>query len=126
MTGSKAGIVARLFGSGLVVATILVGVAGCGKGDTNIKGKVTYKGKSISSGLLSFDSKPAASAPITDGFFNVPKFPASGKMKVCLKVDKNVDPKEAFDDKKVKEFATSGQEITVEDGKTNEYTIDFK
>ena len=126
MTGFKAGMVARFIASGFVVLSILVGIAGCGKGDTNISGTVTYKGKPISSGLLEFDSKIPFSAVVTDGKFQQKKVPGSGKLKVKLKVDKDCDPKEAFtDQKKIGNYATSGKEVDIEDFKDNVFTIDF-
>ena len=61
---------------GFILFLILATVVGCGQENkptyTNVKGKVTYNGKPIEKGQITFamDGRPPSSMDIVDGAFN--------------------------------------------------------
>jgi hypothetical protein len=65
-----------LLGVGVVVGAVLV-LGGCGKPTASVKGKVTYKGKLLSSGTVTFVAENATGfSPISaDGSYSVLKAP---------------------------------------------------
>jgi hypothetical protein len=69
---------------GLVAA---IGVAGCGKGVGTVSGKVSYQGKALKGGSVTFVSAeggPSPGAQIKeDGTYTVPDVPG-GKYKICV------------------------------------------
>jgi len=119
----------------LLPCLLLVGAVGCGKGDTIIKGTVTYDGTPITNGTIEFDTKiPIGGSINEDGtgsfYFKVDSARAqTGKFKVQFKPsgDKaTIKPKGVADNLKIQKFATSGVEVELTEGKTNELTIAFK
>jgi hypothetical protein len=64
---------------GLVLAVAALALVGCGGGKGNIKGKVYYKDKPLSSGVVAFVAKGKAFGPCTikeDGSYSITNVPA--------------------------------------------------
>jgi hypothetical protein len=71
--------------SAMVLLISMIGVAGCSK-SANVTGKVTYKGKPVTSGSVSFiasDSVQYSGQIQPDGTYAIPKVP-TGSVKVLV------------------------------------------
>jgi hypothetical protein len=84
---------------GFILFLILATVVGCGQQDkptyANVKGKVTYNGKPIEKGQITFsmDGRPPSSMDIVDGAFNGQAMVGSNKVAVSAKKKSDSAPK---------------------------------
>ncbi len=87
MTTSSKTIWCRLNVLALLAASLAV--AGCGGSTGSVTGKVTYKGKTLTSGKVTFVSETnSAFAPIQpDGTYSIPKVP-TGKVVITVETPK--------------------------------------
>src|SRR5947209_24285 len=113
MIGRTSGIGSRVV-AGICGALLLLSltlVAGCGKGETNLKATVTYNGQTVKNGAIDIDSKPGRGGNIdAEGKVFIKNVPA-GKWKVkfiAVGDPKEIEPAGIVKDKKVQNFETSG------------------
>ena len=84
---------------GFILFLILATVVGCGQQDkptyANVKGKVTYNGKPIEKGQITFaiEGRPPSSMDIVDGAFNGQAMVGSNKVSVSAKKKSASAPK---------------------------------
>ena len=84
---------------GFILFLILATVVGCGQENkptyTNVKGKVTYNGKPIEKGQITFtvEGQPPTSMNIVDGAFNGQAMVGSNKVSVSAKKKSATAPK---------------------------------
>src|SRR5579864_6467856 len=84
---------------GFILFLILATVVGCGQQDkpkyANVKGKVTYNGKPIEKGQITFtvEGRPPSSIDIVDGAFNGQAMVGSNKVSVSAKKKSASAPK---------------------------------
>lgn len=71
----------------LMLAACLLGLAGCGDGTAEVRGKVTFNGKPVENGTIVFESEdrngPTHGVPITNGAYQMAgpnRVPAGAKL----------------------------------------------
>ena len=112
----------------LLAAIALSGGCG-GSGAGEVSGTVTYDGKIVEQGTISFvpadGSGPTSGAAITDGKYSVQKVPV-GKAKVTIEGVKSTGKKKMYDDPKAPLVQTSEDYIPAKYNKTTELLYEVK